>query len=193
MRQTFVLYRHFKKSVEVNVTINISAASRIFLINSFYIHKTDKMSGLAQSVEVDLTERFWMFIEKSMGCVVPMYVKHILHIRGYDNAVTVGSLTAADLKQIQEFVKNKLERTPPENIDKRKFYHQYHEKSDPFEILPGHVKLIEKIISFIKSMPEIHGPGYFGPHSEKNVRKPDYKRNPLNPRKVLGLYVIHKI
>lgn len=107
----------------------------------------------------DFTDQFWHLIEKNMGCIVPTYLQYILRIRGYDNAASIGTLTLDD-----------VQKCLPQDADRKKYFHQYHNDSDTFEILPGHVKLLQKVVNYINSMTESHGSTFF---DEKINRKPD--------------------
>lgn len=156
------------------------------------------MSGSSESVDlavdaIDFTDQFWLFIETNMGCTVPKYLKHILRIRGYDNAASIGTLNLSDIQQLQEFIRVKLEKTPTQNVDREKFYPQYHDDSDPFEILPGHIKLLEKVVSYVNSMSEQHGAGYFNPRAEKNTRKRGSTQVPIRRNYVRGEMPINYI
>lgn len=131
----------------------------------------DKVTSEVSSV--DFTDRFWHLNEKYMGCVVHTYLKHVLRIRGYDNAACIGTLTTNDIQGVQEFIRTKLQKTPANDDDRKNYFHSTQQKSDEFEIFPGHVKLLEKIVDYINSMTELHGPAYFDPRIEKNTRKPD--------------------
>lgn len=133
--------------------------------------------------QADFTDQFWQLIEHNMGCVVPLYLQQILRVRGYDNAASIGTLTRDDIQQLQEFFKQKLKKNAEkdssqdanQNLNQKKFFHAFHNDSDEFEILPGHLKLLDKIVSYINTMTESHGPGYFNHRSEKNIRKSSQK------------------
>lgn len=122
---------------------------------------------------VDFTGQFWNLLEKNMGCMVPTYLQHILQIRGYDNPASIATLTTSDINTIQDYFRTKLQKGNVSDTDRDKLYHAYHNGTEEFEILPGHVKLLEKIVTFINSMTALHGPGYFDPRVTrvaKNVR-----------------------
>lgn len=129
----------------------------------------------AQSSLGDFVDQFWTLLEKNMGCMIPSYLKHVLRVRGYDNAPSIGTLTTADIEKIQAYFQTKLKSGAVRNVDRAMFFHSYHNDADDFEILPGHLKLLEKIVTFINSMTEIHGSAYFDPRVERNVRKPGSK------------------
>lgn len=130
---------------------------------------------MAELITNDFTDQFWQLIEKDMGCIVPTYLKYILRVRGYDNGASVGTLTTNDIHQIQGYFKDKLQKDFDQEASRKKYCHIFYSDSDVFEILPGHVKLLEKIVSHINSVTTVHGPGYFDPRFEKNFRKTDSK------------------
>lgn len=141
-----------------------------------------------ESSSQDFTDQFWNFIENDMGCVVPKYLKLVLRVRGYDNAASIGTLTSNDIQKLQEFFRAKFKKDVSSDAgqDRKDFFHAFHNDSDEFEILPGHVKLLDKVVSYINAMTESNGPGYFNTRFEKNVRKPVAKVAAVRRKNIRG-------
>lgn len=145
------------------------------------------------SAPQDFTDQFWNFIENNMGCAVPKYVQLILRVRGYDNAASIGTLTSGDIQQLQDFFRAKFKKDAGQHVNRedqnansKDFFQPFRNDSDEFEILPGHVKLLEKVVSYVNSMTESHGPGYFNPRFEKNIRKTGSKVTVVRRKHIRG-------
>lgn len=133
---------------------------------------------MTESWNQDFTDQFWRLLEKSMGCVVPIYLKYILRARGYDTAASIGTLTTEDIQKLQGFFQAKLQKDNGQDSNRKHFFHAFHNDSDEFEILPGHVKLLEQIVSHVNSMNESRGLGYFDYRFEKNNQTTLQKTDP---------------
>lgn len=64
----------------------------------------------------------------------------------------------------------------PENLDLTDFYGSFVDTPDQFILLPGHVKLIEEVVSFIKHKTSLEGPDFFVFKSKLNTN--EIKRAP---------------
>lgn len=108
-----------------------------------------------------------------MGCIVPNYVRNILRLRGFDDAVSVSKITKDDIESLKHFAKNSKS-----NANRLDYYFLavYEKKPEDFEIAPGHVKLLESIIDFIKEKTVNHCHEYFN----------FYSIEPTQPVKVQG-------
>lgn len=127
---------------------------------------------------IDDSNKFWSVIETKMGCIVPNYVRNILRLRGFDDAVSVSKITKDDIEALKHFAKNSMNDMIPSNANRLDYYFLavYEKNPEAFEIAPGHVKLLESIIDFIKEKTVIHGHEYFN----------FYSIEPTQPVKVQG-------
>lgn len=98
----------------------------------------------------DSCKRFWDQLETMTGCAVPIYLKNILFLMGYDNPLSVKGISSKDIENIQAYMKSKEyeERIPP-NSNKTDFYGVSTIREKAY-ILPGHVKLLEELVCITK-------------------------------------------
>lgn len=107
------------------------------------------------------TGKFWNFIEKNMGCVIPKYLKNILKLCGFDNAQSIKTLTDSDFSHLVTFAKVKMNKFIPVGSDPQDYYHIFSKNPEDFEILFGHVRLLEQLVKYINLMTELHGLSFF--------------------------------
>ncbi|XP_037035914.1 maternal protein tudor-like isoform X2 [Bradysia coprophila] len=97
------------------------------------------------SGEVCATDDFWNQVEAQVRCTIPTYVKNLLRLRGYDNALSVKALTDEDLKSLETFARTKMWMYIPPGANDKDYYHMFSSDPESFEILPGHVKMLKEI------------------------------------------------
>lgn len=117
-------------------------------------------------------ERFWNVIEMKMGCNVPKHIQNILALNGYENAVSIKTLTPQDITELEVFARSGMESQIPEHANKLDYYGSYATKPKEFIFLPGYKRLIIEIISFIKEKTTLHGPDFFVFKTSIDVKQP---------------------
>ncbi|XP_037035919.1 maternal protein tudor-like [Bradysia coprophila] len=90
-------------------------------------------------------EAFWNLVEAQVRCTIPTYVKNLLRLRGFDNALSVKALTDEDLKSLETFARTKMWMYIPPGANDKDYYHMFSSDPESFEILPGHVKMLKEI------------------------------------------------
>ncbi|KAG4076937.1 hypothetical protein HA402_015924 [Bradysia odoriphaga] len=97
------------------------------------------------SGEACATDDFWNLVEAQVRFTIPTYVKNLLRLRGYDNALSVKTLTDEDLKSLETFARTKMWMYIPPGANDKDYYHIFSSDPESFEILPGHVKMLKEI------------------------------------------------
>lgn len=115
-----------------------------------------------------MSNNFWEFIENKMGCTVPKHIQNIFALNGYENAVSIKTLTPADVNSLEKFAQEKMASRLPSIFVPSDYYGCF---SDPkeFVFLPVYVKLIEEIVIFIREKTALHGPDYFTIKTKQTV------------------------
>lgn len=121
---------------------------------------------------IDDSNKFWNIIENKMGCIVPKYIRNILRLRGFDDPVSISTITKDDIEAFKKFAKTIMKDMIPAGADPLEYYFHtaYAETPQTFEIAPGHVNLLVSIVQFIKEQTVIHGHQYFNFHSTEAVK-----------------------
>ncbi|KAJ6647617.1 hypothetical protein Bhyg_02840 [Pseudolycoriella hygida] len=101
-------------------------------------------------------DKFWNVTEVKMGCNVPKHIQNILALNGYENAVSIKTITSEDMRSMQIFAQTTMKDRIPED-----YYGSFGLTPDKFAFLPGYIKLIEEIVSFIKQKTKLNGPQFF--------------------------------
>ncbi len=92
---------------------------------------------------------FWKAIETDINCSVPTYLKNILRLRGFDNHLSITTLTDKDIMSLETFARTKMEKYIPSDANRSNYYHMFAEDRESFEILPGHIRLLKEIVKRI--------------------------------------------
>ncbi|KAG4077014.1 hypothetical protein HA402_016001 [Bradysia odoriphaga] len=101
-------------------------------------------------------EAFWNLVEAQVRCTIPTYVKNLLRLRGYDNALSVKTLTDEDLKSLETFARTKMWMYIPPDANDKDYYHMFSIEPESFEILPGHVKMLKEIAKQVDVINQDH-------------------------------------
>lgn len=112
-------------------------------------------------------KKFWEILEAKLGSNVPIYVQNILAFNGYENALSVGTLTSEDIVYLQNYARNEMHKRIPKDADLKEYYGYFSENPTEFEFLRGHVKFLEKIVSFINVTIASKGPDVFSCKTNK--------------------------
>lgn len=116
-------------------------------------------------------ESFWNFMERKMAIIFPTYLRNILKLRGYDNAVSVKAITTDDIENNFEiFAKTSMTNRIPKNGNHEDYFSIY-DGPDDFEIIPGHKILLAEVVEYIKEMTNLHGKDYFNFYTTSIINK----------------------
>lgn len=121
--------------------------------------------------EMSYLDKFWEIIETKMGCNVPYYIRNILALNGYENAVSICTIEPEDIDYLQEYARKEMHKRIPKDANLQDYYGFYAEKPAEFVFLRGHVKLLQGIVAFIKQEIESKGPDYFSFKSKIQANK----------------------
>lgn len=97
-------------------------------------------------------DQFWKLIESQMGYSIPVYIKNILRLRGFETATTIKTLTAKDYEDLEVFARTKMEKYVPFGASREDYYNIFSREPEAFEILPGHIKLLNQAVEHLKRM-----------------------------------------
>lgn len=71
---------------------------------------------------------------------MPKYIQNTVAFNGYDNAVSVKTITSEDIEYLQNYARNEMHKHVPQNVDLTEYYGSF---SQSKVFLRGHVKLLE--------------------------------------------------
>lgn len=97
-------------------------------------------------------DQFWKVIESQMGYSIPVYIMNLLRIRGFENATTIKTLTVKDYEDLEVFARTKMEKYVPFGASRENYYNIFSRDPEAFEILPGHIKLLNQVVEHLKRM-----------------------------------------
>lgn len=95
-----------------------------------------------------IEESIWQKIEKSLHIKMPPYLKELLIINGYDNAITLSKLDNNLILEIESFAKNILPSLISDD-DSIKYYGIFSKDISKFTIVGGHRILLKKIAEYL--------------------------------------------
>lgn len=95
-----------------------------------------------------IEESIWQKIEKSLYIKMPPYLKELLIINGYDNAITLSKLDNNLILEIESFAKNILPSLISDD-DSNKYYGIFSKDISKFTIVGGHRILLKKIAEYL--------------------------------------------
>lgn len=103
-----------------------------------------------KSVQNDFEDDFYSHIEKSLNTQIPVYLKNLLKINGYNSKIVLKNIGNNDFEAIENFAKNDLVEIIPKS-EYKNFYGPYFFNSpNKFKITAGDKKLIQIISDFLK-------------------------------------------
>src|ERR1700761_5253666 len=73
-------------------------------------------------------------------------------MRGFENAASIKTLIGEDYKELETFARTKMEKYIPPDAKREDYYHIFSKEPYAFEIVPGHIKLLNQAVEHIKSM-----------------------------------------
>lgn len=126
---------------------------------------------MALALELEHVYQFWNLIEAKMGCSVPKHIQHILAFNGYENAVSIKTITSADINMLETYAQTNMQGRIPPNAELTHFYGNFVKSPDKFVFLPGYVRLIEEIVLYIKRKTSTDGPEFFAFKTKSNESK----------------------
>lgn len=94
---------------------------------------------------------FWQIIELKMFCKIPTYLQNLLALRGFDNAVSIENFNDDDIIEMETYAKSaNIRKRIPEDAKLVDYFGTFYNDPADFEILPGHKKLLNKIVLFVQ-------------------------------------------
>lgn len=111
--------------------------------------------------------KFWDLVENKFGCSVPKYVKNILALQGFDNALSIKTLSEGDFEFLEKYAKNDMSKRIPLNADLSDYYGTFSEAPQDFVFLLGHRRLLEEIVAGLNKTIATKGYDVFSIHKNK--------------------------
>lgn len=109
----------------------------------------------------EITLLFWKLIESKMG-PVPNYVKNLLTIMGYENAISIKTINRDDIESFQKYlISDEMKLRVPKGSNLQDYYGVFWETPKKANLLPGHIKLIEQIAEYVNLTLVTKGYDYF--------------------------------
>lgn len=127
--------------------------------------------------------KFWEVIETKLGCNVPKYIQNILALNGYDTALSIRTITMEDVQYLENYARNDMKNRIPQDADQKDYYGSFVDNPKEFSFLRGHVKLLQEIVSYIKTMTASKGADFF---SVKKIKEQPQGRTFEPPNVLLG-------
>lgn len=109
----------------------------------------------------------WKFIEKSLGCEIPTYIKNVMEVCGFDNAMTIAAIDEDDIGYFETEIKNGNISKHFESVEEALKGSNKSEEKD-FQFVRGHKKFILKIRDLMKSCVSKNGSESFVVESDKS-------------------------
>lgn len=118
----------------------------------------------------EITNRFWELIEAKMGSV-PNYLKNILTLMGYENAMSIKTISEKDIESFQKYlISDEIKKRIPPYAKMEDYVGVFWETPEKAYILPGHVKFLQEIVEFVNLTLVTKGCEYFTVKTKVNQR-----------------------
>ena len=112
---------------------------------------------------------FWDLLEYKIGFALPVYLKNILSMSGFDNPISFKRITEADIAEIEQFVlSDKMKKRIPKDGNLREYFGTFYENPEDFEIVLGHKKMLIEVIAFVQEKLNADGINSFNQFDKKN-------------------------
>lgn len=95
------------------------------------------------------SEDFFTEAETALNIKIPLILKDLLIINGFENEIIISNINDSDIKEITLFARNELHKI----IDKEnlpKYYGPYWKNPSLFQIVPGHKNIIILLSEYYK-------------------------------------------
>jgi len=104
-----------------------------------------------ETQEEDQTDTItmWHIIEKGIGQKVPVYLRNIMRLEGYDSAVTIEKMSTDTVKELELFARTEMLKFIKESEKHSDYFDKYHICPSEFRISAGHKILLSEIQKFV--------------------------------------------
>lgn len=85
---------------------------------------------------------FFLKIKEKLNIDVPQYIRNVLYISGYDNALSLSGFSGTDIIKIESFMKSDVQETLIPSTERPNLFNIFSSDTQNFRILPGHKKLL---------------------------------------------------
>lgn len=93
----------------------------------------------------------WNRLEEFIGEELPLCVKKVLYVCGYNTAASIRSITAANISTIEDFINENEKKTMQELVC---CHAEFYKNQNEFKLLPGHRALILELPKYLDSINE---------------------------------------
>lgn len=101
-------------------------------------------------------DEFFAAIDNHIKCKIPQYVKNVLVLTGFDNAMVFSKFTSASCQEIEEFMQNVFsDKMLQPNNEIIHFLGIYAKCQKQFKFLPGHKAMLNIIAETCKRICEM--------------------------------------
>lgn len=91
----------------------------------------------------------WHIIETGIGQKVPVYLKNIMRLEGYDTTITIQKMSADNIKELELFGRTEMLKFIKEGEKHNDYFDKYHICPSEFRIPTGHKVLLSEIQKFV--------------------------------------------
>lgn len=96
-----------------------------------------------------VTIAMWHIIETEIGLKVPVYLKNIMHLEGYDTSIAIQRMSADTIKELELFGRTEMLKFIKEGEKHSDYFDKYHICPSEFRIPTGHKILLSEIQKFV--------------------------------------------
>lgn len=102
-------------------------------------------------------DEIWTFVEEKLN-PVPTYIKHILHVCGYNNGISIATIEDEDIGYFVSEVRNGNVSKYFESLSRERDVLEGSTKTvQNFEFSRGHLKYLKYVVQFLKNYVEENG------------------------------------
>ncbi|XP_024887128.1 uncharacterized protein LOC112464402 [Temnothorax curvispinosus] len=91
----------------------------------------------------------WHIIKKGMGLNIPVYLKNIMRLKGYDTPIAIEKMSADTTKELELFGRTEMLKFIKEGEKYSDYFNKYHICPSEFRIPTGHKALLDEIQKFV--------------------------------------------
>lgn len=156
------------------------------VINKIYISVGTQTESQEKS-QTD-TIAMWHIIETGIGLKVPVYLKNIMRLEGYDTSIVIQKMSADTIKDLELFGRTEMLKFIKVGEKHSDYFDKYHVCPSEFRIPTGHKVLLSEIQKFVNdklSMDKM----YFTPElklGKSNCQLPKLTKSMNQKQKVYG-------
>lgn len=115
------------------------------MINKIYV----SVGTQTETQEEDQIVTMWHLIETGIGQKVPIYLKNIMRLEGYDTIITIQRMSADNIKELEHFSRTEMLKFIKEGEKHSDYFDKYHICPSEFRIPTGHRVLLSEIQKFV--------------------------------------------